>query len=225
MLRLSVNKRVQLHDDTKQPGRQTRTSARHRPRCPQHGPQPLLPSPLARLLHYLKLSLVFICRADDVATSSTFPSPAVYIREPIWLYKTRQQEGGGPEPERGETWKPFYTAAHCAPDERALCGGMWRIFSVEYLVSAQFWLSNMLFSVGSGAKLVVRWVKVVVWGGYFCFLVLEWWTMMKHRMSGDDHYCSKYFNFQINRFYKLNTVDSCKVLCVRLHFGSYVKEN
>lgn len=70
-----------------------------------------LSSPTARLLHYLKLSLVFICRAGDVATSSTFPSPAVYIREPIWRYKTRRQEGGGPEPERWETWRPFYRAA------------------------------------------------------------------------------------------------------------------
>lgn len=89
----------------------TQITALHRPRCPQRGPLPLLPSPLARLLHYLKHSLVFICRAGDVATSSTFPSPAVYIREPIWLYKTRQQKGGGPEPERRETWKPFYRAA------------------------------------------------------------------------------------------------------------------
>lgn len=85
-----------------------------RPRCPQRGLPPVLPSPLARLLHYLKHSLVFICRADDVATNSTFPSPAVYIRESIWLYKTRQQKGGGTEPERGETWKPFYRAVECA---------------------------------------------------------------------------------------------------------------
>lgn len=51
--------------------------------------------------------------SDDVATSSTFPSPAVYIREPIWRYKTRRQEGGGPEPERREPRKPFYRAAGC----------------------------------------------------------------------------------------------------------------
>lgn len=74
---------------------------------------PVLPSPSARVRHYLKHTLVFICGADDVATSSTFPSPAVYIREPIWRYKTRQQEGGGPEPERREPWKPFYRAAGC----------------------------------------------------------------------------------------------------------------
>lgn len=74
--------------------------ATHCPWCPQHGPPSVLPSPLARQLHYLKHTLVFICGADDVAPSSTFPSPAVYIREPIWRYKIRQQEGGGPEPER-----------------------------------------------------------------------------------------------------------------------------
>lgn len=77
----------------------------------------LLPSPSACLLHYLKHSLVFMCRAGDVASSSTFPSRAVYIREPIWLYKTRQQKGGGPEARRGETWKPFYGAANCALDK------------------------------------------------------------------------------------------------------------
>lgn len=87
--------------------------AAHCPRCPQHGPWPVLPSPSARLRHYLKHTLVFICGADDVTTSSTFPSPAVYIREPIWRYKTRRQEGGGPEPERREPWKPFYRAAGC----------------------------------------------------------------------------------------------------------------
>lgn len=69
------------------------------PRCPQHGPRSLLPSPShCLLLHYLKHTLVFICRAGDVASSSTFPSRPVYIREPIWLYKTRQRKGGGPEP-------------------------------------------------------------------------------------------------------------------------------
>lgn len=89
-------------------------TAPHCPQCPQRGRRPLLPSPSACLLHYLKLSLVFICRAGDVASSSTFPSRAVYIREPIWLYKTRQQKRGGPEAERGETWKPFYGAANRA---------------------------------------------------------------------------------------------------------------
>lgn len=46
--------------------------------CPQHGPRslPSLPSPSACLLHYLKHSLVFICRAGDVASRSTFPSRA-----------------------------------------------------------------------------------------------------------------------------------------------------
>ncbi len=38
--------------------------------------------------HYLKRSLAFICRACDVAPSSTFPSRADYIRAPVWLYKT-----------------------------------------------------------------------------------------------------------------------------------------
>lgn len=95
----------------------TQATALHSPQCPQHGPRTLLPSPSAcLLLHYLKHSLVFICRAGDVASDSTFPSRAAYIREPIWLYKTRQQKGGGPEPERGETWKPFYGAANCALD-------------------------------------------------------------------------------------------------------------
>lgn len=98
-----------------------RSLAPHCPQCPQHGPRSLLPSPSACLLHYLKHSLVFICRAGDVASSSTFPSRAVYIREPIWLYKTRQQKGGGPEPERGETWKPFYGAANCALDNPVHC--------------------------------------------------------------------------------------------------------
>lgn len=70
------------------------------PRCPQRGPPSVLSSPWARRLHYLKHTLVFICGADDVATSSTFPSPAVYIREPIWRYKTGQRGGGGPEAER-----------------------------------------------------------------------------------------------------------------------------
>lgn len=52
------------------------------------------------LLHYLKLHLVFIWRAGDVASSSTFPSRVVYIREPIWRYKTRQRRGGGPQSAR-----------------------------------------------------------------------------------------------------------------------------
>lgn len=93
----------------------TKASAVHCPQCPQHGPRSPFPSPSAcLLLHYLKHSLVFICRAGDVASSSTVPSRAVYIREPIWLYKTRQRKGGGSEPESGETWKPFYRAANCA---------------------------------------------------------------------------------------------------------------
>lgn len=50
--------------------------------------------------HYLKRSLVFICRAGDVAPSSTFPSRAVYIRAPVWLYKTRRLKEGGSEAER-----------------------------------------------------------------------------------------------------------------------------
>ncbi len=107
-------------------GHRTALTALHCPLCPQHGPRSLLPSPLACLLHYLKHSLVFICRAGDVASCSTFPSRAVYIREPIWLYKTRQQEGGGPEPERGETWKPFYGAAKCALDKPRILNTVWR---------------------------------------------------------------------------------------------------
>lgn len=113
-------------------------TAPHCPQCPQHGRRPLLPSPSACLLHYLKHSLVFICRAGDVASSSTFPSPAVYIREPIWLYKTRRQKRGGPEPERGETWKPFYGAANCALDNPRRLYVMWRNVKVIFgLISHQ----------------------------------------------------------------------------------------
>lgn len=93
----------------------TRATAPHCPQCPRHGLRSLPSSPSARLLlHYLKHSLVFICRARDVTRSSTVPSRAVYIREPIWRYKTRQRKGGGSDPESGETWKPFYGATHCA---------------------------------------------------------------------------------------------------------------
>lgn len=78
------------------------------PRCPQRGPRSLLPSPSARLLlHYLKLSLVFICRAGDVASSSTFPSRAVYIREPIWLYKTGSGEEEGHNRSEGRRGSHF----------------------------------------------------------------------------------------------------------------------
>lgn len=114
-----------------------------RPRCPQRGLPPVLPSPLVRLLHYLKRSLVFICRADDVATTSTFPSPAVYIRESIWLYKTRQQKGGGTEPERGETWKPFYRAVECALELSPWMVHMWwNVKDVSGLISSVHQLSK-----------------------------------------------------------------------------------
>ncbi len=86
----------------------------------------LLPSPSACLLHYLKLSLVFICRAGDVASSSTFPSRAVYIREPIWLYKTRQQKGGGPEPERGETVEAILQSGELRARRPRAVYNLWR---------------------------------------------------------------------------------------------------
>lgn len=50
----------------------------------------------------IKSSLMFICRAGDVALTSTFPSRTVYIREPIWLYKTELRKGGGSQPSRGD---------------------------------------------------------------------------------------------------------------------------
>jgi len=58
------------------------------------------------------------CRGGDVAANSTFPSRAVYIREPTWRYKAGRRKRGGPEAERGETWRPFYgarTARQTAP--------------------------------------------------------------------------------------------------------------
>lgn len=71
------------------------------PRCPQRTPRssPSFPPHSAPVgfLHYLKRSVVFICRASDVASCSTVPSRPVYIRRPIWRYKTRRRRGGGPE--------------------------------------------------------------------------------------------------------------------------------
>ncbi len=43
---------------------------------------------------------MFICRAGDVAPSSTFPSRADYIRAPVWPYKTSRLKEGGSEAER-----------------------------------------------------------------------------------------------------------------------------
>lgn len=126
------------------------------------------PPPLARQLHYLKHTLVFICGADDVAASSTFPSPAVYIREPTWRYKTGQREGGGPEAERGAAeailrssgllarWSSFVCGR--------FCGGMWRFigwFSCHFRL---IWPTQF-----------VSWVGWWFLGRLFCFVVLEWW--------------------------------------------------
>lgn len=63
---------------------------------------PSLSPPLGLSAHYFKLSRVFICRDGDVGLSSAFPSRAVYIREPIWLYKTELRKGGGSQPSRGD---------------------------------------------------------------------------------------------------------------------------
>lgn len=51
-----------------------------------------------------------------MASSSAFPSRAVYIREPTWPYITGRGKRGGPQAERGATWKPFYGAAKRAPE-------------------------------------------------------------------------------------------------------------
>lgn len=113
---------------------------------------------------------MFICRADDVASSSTFPSRAVYIREPIWLYKTRQRKGGGPEAERGETWKPFYGAAQRALDSLVKVYVLWRtvedIFGViTYECSTLTNAYGRFFFGRERDKFDMRWVKVVVWDG------------------------------------------------------------
>lgn len=118
--------------------------------------------PPRQLQHYLKRSLVFMWRAGDVASCSTVPSRAVYIRRPIWRYKTRQRKGGGPEPRerrRGSHFTerqaraPLFFAPRFASKDMAEWKWRFRCF-VSW--RDQFWL-NILTVSGTFVALWVVW--------------------------------------------------------------------
>lgn len=141
---------------------------------------PLLP--LARQLHYLKHTLVFICGADDVATSSTFPSPAVYIREPIWRYKTRQQEGGGSEPER--------RAVEAILQSGGLLANLVSCV-VSYVKDVFGWFSCQCSVLTNMTDAVVSWVEWWFWDSYSA----SWSWNGGNLLSADKFRLHRFINF------------------------------
>lgn len=133
------------------------------------------------LLHYLKHSLVFICRAGDVASSSTFPSRAVYIREPIWRYKTRQRKGGGPEPRESGAVEAILRSGELRarrPTVSFVKQHMKDIFRCN-IVKNQLLVFFLSFIDRERDKFDMIWVKRGGLGRLACLLVVEWWTMIR----------------------------------------------